>query len=132
MCVAFPQSTSPHIQHLLVKAMSDWYLESDTIDPSKILSILEMAKELKVLPIVLTANNFPFIIELACWAAKRDFLKLDKWFSDKIRDYKVGFYYMGACAGIHIMCRGFFAGVGKTEWHASRQLQGGQSLLAKS
>lgn len=79
----------PHIQHLLVKAMSDWYLEREPLDPTKILSILEMAKELEVLPIILTANNFPFVIELACWATKRDFLKLEKWFSEKIREYKV-------------------------------------------
>lgn len=68
--------------------MSDWYLDTDPADPSKILAILEMAMELQVLPAILMANNFPFIIELACWAAKRDFLKLDKWFADKIRDYK--------------------------------------------
>lgn len=74
---------------MLVTGMSRWYLESDTVDPTKILSILEMAKELKVLPAILKANNFPFTIELACWAAKRDFLKLDKWFADKVRDYKV-------------------------------------------
>ncbi len=85
---------SPHIQHLLVKAMSDWYLESEPVDSAKILSILEMAMELKVLPTLLTANNFPFIIELACWAAKRDFLKLEKWFTDKIRDYKVSIPYV--------------------------------------
>lgn len=59
------------------------------MDPSKMITILDMAMELQVLPAILMANNFPFVIELACWAAKRDFLKLDKWFADKIRDYKV-------------------------------------------
>lgn len=72
--------------------MSDWYLENEPTDPAKIVSILEMAKELKVLPIILTANHFPFVIELACWAAKRDFLKLEKWFAEKIREYKVSFF----------------------------------------
>lgn len=80
---------SPHIQHLLVTAMSDWYLGSEPHDPSKALSILEMARELKVLPSILAANKFPFIIELGCWAAKMDFVKLDKWVADKVWEYKV-------------------------------------------
>lgn len=89
MVHAHLQASSPHIQHQLVQAMSDWYLDTDPPDPSKVFSILDMAMELKVLPTILTSNHFPFIVELACWAAKRDFLKLDKWFADKIRDYKV-------------------------------------------
>ena len=97
--IYIPQSLSPHIQHQLVKAMSDWYLDSDPVDPSKVLSILEMAKELKVLPIILTANNFPFVIELACWATKMDVLKLEKWFTDKIRDYKVRMSLQGSAQG---------------------------------
>ena len=79
---------SPHLQQLLVKAMSDWYLECEPPDPGKMLSILEMAKELDILPVLLSSNHFPFIMELACWAVKRDVLKLEKWFGDKIREYK--------------------------------------------
>ncbi len=84
-----PQTVSPHIQHILVSAISEWYYSTDPADPSKVLAVLEMAKELRVLPSILTANKFPFILELACWAAKRDFLMLDKWISDKMREYKV-------------------------------------------
>ena len=90
--VFYFQPVSSHIQHILVKAMSDWYLETDPVDTAKILAILEMAMELEVLPVILMANNFPFILELACWAAKRDYLKLDKWFADKIRDYKASYF----------------------------------------
>lgn len=69
--------------------MSAWYLGTDPLDPSKILSILEMAKEMNVLPVILSASSFPLIFDLACWAAKRDYLKLDKWVTDKAREQKV-------------------------------------------
>ncbi len=80
---------SPHIQKLLVTALSEWYTSSDPPDTKKMLAILEMAKELKVLLLVLNAYSFPFTLELACWASKRDYLKLDKWIMDKLRDSKV-------------------------------------------
>ena len=80
---------SPHIQKLLVTALSEWYMSSDPPDPNKMLAVLEMAKELKVLLLVLNAYLFPFTLELACWASKGEYLKLDKWIMDKLREVKV-------------------------------------------
>lgn len=34
-------------------------------------------------------KELPFIIDLACLASKRDYLKLEKWLEDKYKDYKV-------------------------------------------
>lgn len=33
--------------------------------------------------------QFPFTIDLACLASRRDFLKLDKWVDDKLAVYGV-------------------------------------------
>lgn len=43
----------------------------------------------QVLASALNANLFPFVLDLACLAAKREFLKLDKWITDKIKDNQV-------------------------------------------
>ena len=44
---------------------------------------------MQALSIVLNVNHFPFVIEVACWAAKREFLKLEKWINDKIKEHHV-------------------------------------------
>ena len=89
LCLVCLQNVSPHIQQLLVAALSEWYLTSEPPEAAKIHSILEMSKELNVLPLVLNSYSFPFTLELACWAAQRDHLKLDKWVLDKLRDSKM-------------------------------------------
>ena len=38
---------------------------------------------------MLKCNIFPFVIDLATWAAKRKFLKLDLWMIEKIKDCQV-------------------------------------------
>ena len=43
----------------------------------------------QVLSTMLNVNQFPFVIDLACWASRREFLKLDKWISDKIKEHQV-------------------------------------------
>ena len=43
----------------------------------------------QALSVVLSVSHFPFVIEVACWAAKREFLKLEKWITDKIKEHHV-------------------------------------------
>ena len=43
----------------------------------------------QALSVVLNINHFPFVIEVACWATKREFLKLEKWITDKIKEHHV-------------------------------------------
>lgn len=38
-------------------------------------------------------HQFPFTIDLACLASRRDFLKLDKWIEDKISEHGVIFTF---------------------------------------
>lgn len=40
----------------------------------------------QALSLLLSVQQFPFIIDLACLASRRDYLKLDKWLADKIRE----------------------------------------------
>ena len=45
-----------------------------------------MAQDLKALSMLLNATPFVFVIDLACLASRREYLKLDKWLTDKIRE----------------------------------------------
>ncbi len=38
---------------------------------------------------LLNATPFAFVIDLACLASRRGYLKLDKWLNDKIREHQV-------------------------------------------
>jgi len=50
---------------------------------------LEIVQDLKALLILLAAQPIPFILDLACLASRRGYLKLDKWLSDKLREHQV-------------------------------------------
>ena len=70
----------------MIEAMAQWYQRGDG-DQTRLSRILEVAHDLKALSTLLTARPFPFVIDLACIASRREYLKLDKWLSDKIRDH---------------------------------------------
>ncbi len=44
---------------------------------------------IQALSMLLNASPFAFVIDLACLASRREYLKLDKWMSDKIREHGV-------------------------------------------
>jgi CCR4-NOT transcription complex subunit 1 len=44
---------------------------------------------------LLNAQSFPFVIDLACLASRREYLKLEKWLTDKIREH--GEPFISAC-----------------------------------
>lgn len=41
----------------------------------------------QALSLLLNAQSFPFVIDLACLASRREYLKLEKWLTDKIREH---------------------------------------------
>ncbi|XP_050542433.1 CCR4-NOT transcription complex subunit 1-like [Daktulosphaira vitifoliae] len=82
------------LRHTLVQAMSEWYVRSD-YDHIKLSRILDIAQDLKALSLLLSVQQFAFVIDLACLASRREYLKLDKWLSDKIREH--GESFMTAC-----------------------------------
>jgi CCR4-NOT transcription complex subunit 1 len=84
------------VRQLMSNAIADWYLRSDSPpDHSKLSKILDVTQDLKALSILLNNAQFSFVMDLACLAAKREYLKLDKWISDKIREHQEPF--IAAC-----------------------------------
>ena len=41
----------------------------------------------QALSLLLSYQALPFVIDLACLASRREYLKLDKWLSDKIHEH---------------------------------------------
>ncbi|KAI9365956.1 CCR4-Not complex component, Not1-domain-containing protein [Zopfochytrium polystomum] len=54
-------------------------------DPSSLSRILDVAQEMKALSQILETKAYPFSIDLAALASRRDFLNLEKWLQDRIR-----------------------------------------------
>lgn len=94
--------------------MADWYIRGEC-DQTRLSRILDIAHDLKVnfasllehliwyihllfykiklitssfqaLSLLLNSQSLQFAIDLACLASRREYLKLEKWLSDKIRD----------------------------------------------
>lgn len=75
-------------------AMADWYTRGDH-DQTRLSRILDVAQDLKALSALLNSQSFSFVIDLACLASRREYLKLEKWLTDKIRDH--GEIFVTAC-----------------------------------
>ncbi|KAF5291015.1 hypothetical protein FQR65_LT20520 [Abscondita terminalis] len=75
-----------NIKHIIMHAMADWYARGE-YDQTRLSRILDVAQDLKALSMLLNAQSYPFIIDLACLASRREYLKLEKWITDKIRDH---------------------------------------------
>lgn len=74
------------LKHFIMQAMSDWYVHGE-YDQSRLTRILDVAQDLKALSSLLNVRSFMFVIDLACLASRREYLKLEKWLSDKIREH---------------------------------------------
>ncbi len=78
------------LQTSLLTSLADWYNRSNENEQQQRLSrVLEIVQDLKALPVLLRAQPIPFILDLACLASRRAYLKLDKWLSDKLREHQV-------------------------------------------
>ncbi|XP_011335843.1 CCR4-NOT transcription complex subunit 1 isoform X2 [Ooceraea biroi] len=82
------------IKTIIMHAMAEWYIRGDH-DQTRLSRILDVAQDLKALSALLNAQSFPFVIDLACLASRREYLKLEKWLTDKIRDH--GEVFIAAC-----------------------------------
>ncbi|KAI9310521.1 CCR4-Not complex component, Not1-domain-containing protein [Dichotomocladium elegans] len=63
-------------------------LEMYGSDPTSLSRILDIAHELKILPVILNIQPFFFSIDLAALASRREFLNLEKWLQEKIAEHK--------------------------------------------
>lgn len=79
-----------HREGILV-AMADLYAK----DPTAMSRILDVCQELKALTEVLGSMPFPFALELAALAARREYLNLDKWLQDRLASF--GLPFLMAC-----------------------------------
>ncbi|RCH97685.1 hypothetical protein CU097_012135 [Rhizopus azygosporus] len=61
-------------------------LELYNNDPTALTRILAFVHELKILPAILDLQPFLFTIDLAALAARREYLNLEKWLQDKIKE----------------------------------------------
>jgi CCR4-NOT transcription complex subunit 1 len=78
------------IRTLIMNSMTDWYMKAQEAEQSiRLARILDVSQDLKALSILLSGQPMIFNIDLACLAARRGYLKLDKWMSDRIRDHGV-------------------------------------------
>ncbi|KAJ8915845.1 hypothetical protein NQ315_004658 [Exocentrus adspersus] len=86
-----------NIKPIIMHAMAEWYVRGDC-DQTRLSRILDVAQDLKALSMLLnaqSAQSYPFIIDLACLASRREYLKLEKWLSDKINEH--GEAFVTAC-----------------------------------
>ncbi|KAL5022887.1 hypothetical protein ScPMuIL_002042 [Solemya velum] len=85
------QGHSSTIRTLIMHAMAEWYMRGEPHDQTRLSRILDVAQDLKALSMLLNATPFAFVIDLACLASRREYLKLDKWLTDKIREHREPF-----------------------------------------
>jgi CCR4-NOT transcription complex subunit 1 len=78
------------IRTIIINSMTDWYMKAhDQEQNIRLARILDVSQDLKALSILLNGQPLIFNIDLACLAARRGYLKLDKWMSDRMRDHGV-------------------------------------------
>jgi len=75
----------------VMAAMADLYAQ----DHMAVSRVLDVCQELKVLTEVLGSVAFPFALELAALAARREYLNLEKWLQDRLVSY--GLPFIMAC-----------------------------------
>lgn len=82
-----PNSPLTWSQQTLLQALSDHYTKSPPEEQQQRLSrILDVAQDIKTLFRLLDGTCYPFVIDLACLASRREYLKLDKWLMDKLTE----------------------------------------------
>lgn len=84
-----PQYHSTDIRNIIMLAMAEWYAQSNG-DQQRLSRILDVAQDLKALSVLLNLTAFQFVIDLACLASTREYLKLDEWLSKKVQVHGVG------------------------------------------
>jgi CCR4-NOT transcription complex subunit 1 len=77
----------PLYREAVLAAMADLYSK----DPTAMSRILDVCQEMKVLTEVLGVMPFPFALELAALAARREYLNLEKWLQDRLGSFGLPF-----------------------------------------
>lgn len=82
-----PTAHNQWSKDVLLRSMCDYYNSSheQNEQQQRLSRILDVAQDLKALGHLLNMNSYPFVIDLACLASRREYLKLDKWLWDKVQ-----------------------------------------------
>ncbi len=79
-----------NLKGVVMLAMADWYskaaAEGDQ-EHNRLSRILDVAQDLKALSVLLNAKAAPFVIDLAVMASRREYLNLEKWLGDQMREH---------------------------------------------
>ena len=98
-CWSGPGNRQGTLQNIVLSAMCDYYRHDKSpngqVDQTRLSRILDVAQDLKTLSQLLQSPNFPFVIELAVLASRREYLKLDKWLTDKFINHQEPFVVVG-------------------------------------
>lgn len=70
----FFQNNTNTVRQIIMHAMSEWYMMVEN-DQTRLSRILDVAQDLKALSLLLNAQSFPFVVDLACLAYRRECLK---------------------------------------------------------
>jgi hypothetical protein len=92
-----PSNSGQWAKQVLLQSMCEYYMKTAMPEdqPPRLSRILDVAQDLKALSLLLNSNCYPFVIDLACLASRREYLKLDKWLLDKIHNN--GEPFINAC-----------------------------------
>ena len=81
-------STTIQLKPVVMRAMAEWYGKAVTEGDSehnRLSRILDVAQDLKALSVLLQTSLFPFVIDLAVLASRREYLNLEKWLNDQLQ-----------------------------------------------
>jgi hypothetical protein len=88
-------SSTFNLKPIVIHSMAEWYskaLPEGDNEHARLSRILDIAQDLKALSVLLTAKAvFHFVIDLAVLASRREYLNLEKWLTDQMREHGEGF-----------------------------------------
>lgn len=64
------QNHASTVRQIIMHAMAEWYMMVEN-DQTRLSRILDVAQDLKALSLLLNAQSFPFVVDLACLAYRR-------------------------------------------------------------
>ena len=88
-------SSTFNLKPIVIHSMAEWYskaLPEGDSEHARLSRILDIAQDLKALSVLLGAKAvFYFVIDLAVLASRREYLNLEKWLTDQMREHGEGF-----------------------------------------
>lgn len=69
---------------LFISGLMELYLQDNT----SLSRVLDITQDMKILTHVLAVKSYPFVIDLAALASRREYLNLEKWLQDSIASDK--------------------------------------------